>query len=606
MLSEGLQQMEAVHSELAHMQKHALVFVRSSNKLSTAHSRRRAIDMKLIRFLFRYSRASGYSQAAIGLIVLMSIVSGVSSIGLITIVNAIIRYSGMPPVKLIAAYLGMCLVFPLSRIISESLLIRFSQRTGVEIRMHLCQKMVSAPLRVIEEVGVARLLANLTDDILTIANALTTLPLLCVSAVMVVCCLIYLVTLSLSGFLVVAGFLIAGTLNYILMTRSALKELKIARREQDTLFGHFRSLLQGAKELRLHRGRRDTFLSNVLAQSATSLSQHNTAGLLRYISASIWGNMLLFFMIGLLLLGSPAWSIIAPANLVGFILTVLYLMTPLTTILAAIPGLGRANISVQKLEDIIQAFATIPTTYKFSPPYNKRADSSFQLELSGVTQRYIREADDSSFVLGPISLTLFSGELVFLVGGNGSGKTTLAKTLVGLYQAESGKIRMNGKMVNAEDLESYRENFSAVFSDFHLFESLLGIQGDDIDARAEKYLQMFQLDNKVQVKDGMLSTTNLSQGQRKRLALLTAYMEDRPFYVFDEWAADQDRYFKDVFYLELLSELKKRHKAVLVISHDDSYYHVADRIVKLENGQIVSDTRSAVQNDLSRARISIL
>lgn len=560
--------------------------------------------MKLIRFLFQYSRASGYSQVTLGLIVLMSIVSGVSSIGLIAVVNAIIRHNGMPTAKLIAAYLGMCLVFPLSRIISESLLIRFSQRAGLEIRMHLCQKMVSAPLRVIEEIGVARLLANLTDDVLTIVNALTTLPLLCVSAVMVVCCLVYLVTLSLTGFLVVAGFMIAGTLNYILMTRSALKELKIARGEQDALFGHFRSLLQGAKELRLHRGRRDTFLSDVLAQSATSLSQHNTAGLLRYISASIWGNMLLFLMIGLLLMGSPAWSIIARPNLVGFILTVLYLMTPLTTILAAIPGLGRANISVQKLEDITQAFAPIPTGYKLSAPY-KRPDPSLRLELNGVTQRYLRESDDSSFILGPISLSLFSGELVFLIGGNGSGKTTLAKTLVGLYAAESGEIRVNGKPVKTEDLELYRENFSAVFSDFHLFESLLGIQGDDIDLQAEKYLKMFQLDSKVQVKNGVLSTTNLSQGQRKRLALLTAYMEDRPFYMFDEWAADQDRYFKDVFYLELLPELKKRHKAILVISHDDSYYHVADRIVKLENGQIVSDTRSAVKDDLSRARISI-
>src|SRR6185295_7018100 len=109
---------------------------------------------------------------------------------------------------------------------------------------------------------------------------------------------------------------------------------------------------------------------------------------------------------------------------------------------------------------------------------------------------------------------------------------------------------------------------------------LLGLDAPKIDVKAQEYLQQFHLDHKVQVTDGQLSTVDLSQGQRKRLALLTAYLEDRPFYLFDEWAADQDPMFKEVFYTKLLPELKARGKTVLVITHDDGYFHLADRLIK--------------------------
>jgi putative ATP-binding cassette transporter len=211
------------------------------------------------------------------------------------------------------------------------------------------------------------------------------------------------------------------------------------------------------------------------------------------------------------------------------------------------------------------------------------------IELEGVTHTYHRERENSSFTLGPIDVTLWPGEIVFLIGGNGSGKTTLAKLLTGLYAPESGEIRLNGQVVKPENVEQYRQNFSAVFSDFYLFERFLGLHHVDIDEHVRRYLTQLQLDHKVEVKDGMLSTTDLSQGQRKRLALLTAYLEDRPIYLFDEWAADQDPLFKDIFYLQLVPELKARGKTVIIISHDDRYYHVGDRVIKLEDGTLFSD-----------------
>jgi len=203
---------------------------------------------------------------------------------------------------------------------------------------------------------------------------------------------------------------------------------------------------------------------------------------------------------------------------------------------------------------------------------------------------YHREQDDSHFVLGPIDLSFHRGELVFLVGGNGSGKSTLAKMIAGLYPPEAGEIRLDGQLISDKSRDEYRQLFSAVFSDFYLFDDLLGLHHADLDGQAEEYLTQLHLNHKVKVKNGTLSTTAVSQGQRKRLALLTAYLEDRPFYLFDEWAADQDPVFKDVFYTQLLPELKARGKTILVISHDDRYFDAADRLIKLDYGKIVSDT----------------
>lgn len=177
-------------------------------------------------------------------------------------------------------------------------------------------------------------------------------------------------------------------------------------------------------------------------------------------------------------------------------------------------------------------------------------------------------------------------ELKSIVGGNGSGKSTLIKVLTGLYSPEKGAIQLDDQPISDKNRNFYSGYFSAVFSDFYLFDSLIGLRGPDLDSRARRYLVELELDAKVEVSGGVLSTTALSQGQRKRLALLTAFLEDRPIYVFDEWAADQDAHYREIFYKRLLPELKSRSKTIIVISHDDRYYHLGDRIVKLEYGNV--------------------
>jgi putative ATP-binding cassette transporter len=203
-----------------------------------------------------------------------------------------------------------------------------------------------------------------------------------------------------------------------------------------------------------------------------------------------------------------------------------------------------------------------------------------------VSYVYRGEEEAESFSLGPLDLTLHRGELVFLTGGNGSGKTTLARIVTGLYAPEQGEILVDGVPVVAGGLDQYRQFYSAVFSDFYIFEQLDYLDPSMVGRRGGELLDGLGLSSRVRIEDRAFRYNGLSQGQMKRLALLTACLEDRQIYVFDEWAADQDPAFKKVFYRQILPRLKSEGKTALVISHDDRYYEVADRIVKLDYGMI--------------------
>jgi putative ATP-binding cassette transporter len=457
-----------------------------------------------------------------------------------------------------------------------------------ELRMQLCRQCLAAPLRHLEELGNARLLAALTDDIPTITNAVTTIPLVCVNAALVVGCLIYLGILSWILFLVVFGFMVFGIMTYQLLIVKVGPIFGRARKDTDVLQDHFRGLTYGCKELKVHRERRHAFIRQSLDKTASSLRRDNTAALNLYSAASSWGQVLFFVVLGLTIFLLPLLRPIALSTLTGYALTLLYLMTPLQVIMNTLPPLSRANVALRSVRELGFTLASEGT--EELPERVVAQDQWTELEFRSVTHTYHREGEANGFVLGPINLVFRPGEVIFIIGGNGSGKTTLVKLLTGLYSPEAGQIHLSGLPIKDNGREAYRQHFSVVFSDFYLFETVLGLADEHIDDRAAEYLDKLKLSYKVQVVDGKLSTTQLSQGQRKRLALLTALLEDRPIYIFDEWAADQDPYFRNVFYTQLLPDLKARGKTVFVISHDDRYFYLADRIIKLEEGQIVMDS----------------
>ncbi|HEX8180745.1 MAG TPA: cyclic peptide export ABC transporter [Pyrinomonadaceae bacterium] len=541
--------------------------------------------MKLLSFLLRYSKTLLVTAIVAG------IVAGGSSMGLLALTGARINQQA-PNTRLIWAFVACCLLYSAARAASELTLATLSQRAIFDLRLRLSRQIMAAPLRLLEDVGAARLLATLTEDVTGIVNGVLVMPTICINVVVVLGCLAYLGWLSVWVLLTVVVFFTLGTLIYQLPMKFANSYLRSARQQADLLYGHFRALTQGNKELKIHAPRRSDFFKEQLQPTAATLRRENLVAQRIFTFAGIWGQLLFYVMLGLLLFAVPAVLPVSTPVLTAYALTILFMMGPLTNTVTLMPILSRSGISLKKIEDLGLSLAGQST--EEAAFTTKPVEPTWQsLQLIEVTHSYHREKENSNFTLGPINLTFQPGELVFLIGGNGSGKTTLAKLLTGLYTPERGHIRFNGEPITQRNREQFRQLFSVVFYDFFLFENFLGLKTEKLDEQARAYIEQLQLSHKVKVEDGKLSTLDLSAGQRKRLALLTAYLEDRPFYLFDEWAADQDPLFKEIFYLQILPDLKARGKTVLVISHDDRYYNLGDRVIKLENGQLEQDSRVA-------------
>ncbi|MEH1893973.1 MAG: cyclic peptide export ABC transporter [Nostoc sp.] len=537
--------------------------------------------MNLIYFLLR----SSWGMVAIA--IATGFLSGGSSAGLIALISHTASSSSASRFTSIAwGFVGLAIVALITSIISQVMLIRLSQNAVLQLRMRLSRQILTSELSHLERLGNPRLLATLTEDIQAVANAVYQMPFIFINLAIVLGCIAYITWLSWLVLVMVCGISVVAIASCQWLLNRGGKLLALAREDEDHLFKHFRTITEGVKELKLNYRRREDFLAEKLQSTANEFRHHNVNGLTLFAITSSWGQLIFFFALGFVLFVLPNLLTINSETLSGYILTFTYLVLPMDNIISKLPLLSKASIALQKIDSLGLSLAS-RTEISTVPPALK--DDWQSLKFKSVTHTYYTVQEDNSFTFGPIDLTLSPQELVFIVGGNGSGKSTLAKLITGLYIPENGEIWFDNELISEHNQEWYRQHFSVVFSDFYLFEELLGLKNGDLDIQAKKYLKQLQLDHKVKVENGQLSTTALSQGQRKRLALLTAYLEDRPIYLFDEWAADQDPVFKEIFYTQLLPELRSRGKTVLVISHDDRYFHLANRIIKLDYGKIESD-----------------
>lgn len=516
---------------------------------------------------------------------LLGIVSGGCSVGLIALVNTTLSQGAMPPA--IALFAGLVLLALISGSLAQFLLIDLAQDSVYQLRLRLSQRILAAPLRQLEQLGPSQLLAVLTKDVQSISDTVFVIPYICVDIAVISGCALYLGWLSGWVFVATIIFMAAAIVFVQFLINAAYRYLRQARQEVDRLFQHFRSITDGIKELKLHSTRRQRFFDEDLEVTAAASRYYQKRAFKIAALATGGGQLLFFLLIGLLLFGVPQVVPTAQSVLPAYILTLTYMLGPLENLVQRLPTLANASVSIQKVNEM---GLTLAENAETDTVVRQTSNVDWKiLELKSVIHSYQGEEANHRFSMGPISLTLRAGEVVFIVGGNGSGKSTLAKLITGLYTPESGELQLDGMPIVDANREWYRQYFSAIYSDFYLFERLISAKDLTLDAQAQDYLKRLELEQKVTVQDGRLSTIALSQGQRKRLALLTAYLEDRPIYLFDEWAADQDPIFREIFYTQLLGDLKQRGKTVLVISHDDHYFHIADRVIKLNYGQLESD-----------------
>jgi putative ATP-binding cassette transporter len=529
----------------------------------------------------------------------LSAVSGLgNSVIIMTINTAVNRDDRVESGLIIYIIVGLA-VFAVCSMISRNQLVVYTNQLVFDKRMEITDKILHMPYEDFEAMEEGNIQAALNNDTETISSSVNIIISGLTSVISLICCFIYLGNLNMYGlvFSIVAISVAASAFYFVSMTVNKVWER--TRDIQNSFFKYIDDLISGFKELYLNKRKKSAFRED-MKDTCENYKTSRSYGDIKFVGVTVMGELLYTSIIGIVVFIFPLlFSDVDNATLASYVLIYLYMSGAVNVILNAIPNIVRIKISWKRVNKILAGFSY--KSEEESASTNIHSTQKIELDVKDIVYEYRSEEDDSSaFSVGPVNCSFKTGEVTFIAGGNGSGKSTLAKLITGLYRPQSGSITFNGNKVEPSELGKYSY---AIFSDFHLFDKLYGIDSDGRSDEIKDQLKKLHMQDKVEIIDGAFSTTKLSTGQRKRLALMLCYLEDKPICIFDEWAADQDPEFRELFYKKILNELKNKGKCIIAITHDDRYFNLADKIIRMERGQVTAyeQQHSTVQHELVNA-----
>jgi ATP-binding cassette subfamily B protein len=218
-------------------------------------------------------------------------------------------------------------------------------------------------------------------------------------------------------------------------------------------------------------------------------------------------------------------------------------------------------------------------------------------ELQGEGKIVVMESYTS---IENVNVTINPGERIAIVGANGAGKTTLVKLICGLYKPTTGRITVAGQDIQAYNRDEYFTLLTAVFQDIHLLPETIieNVSQKPLEQtdrnRAEACLMQAGLGDKISslpkgadtllVREVYKDATELSGGERQKLALARALYKDAPILILDEPTAALDPIAEDEVYQQYAAMTQGRTS--IYISHRLASTRFCDRILYMENKTI--------------------
>ncbi len=512
-------------------------------------------------------------------LIALGFVSGLANTGLILIITMAI---GVESSKLLYYLFYFFLVFGiyiLGRKVVQIRLTRITIGLIIDLRIKLVEKILSTSYDKFEKIENGRVYTTLNDDTRNLGNTARLSIQLITSLMTIIGVFAYMMFLSFYTSVITILVIIAIAVLYNAVGKRNQPLFEMVRDTDNAYLSQINGMISGFKELSIHLVKRLGYQRD-LTKTIEIFRDKYLSAQVSFINAFLVGESMLLIVLGTVAFAFPfLFPKVGAATLLLYIVVMLYLINPINTVLNAIPSLMQIRISWRRVQHFLQ---DIPANIDLAKAAEQSVPEPMQLEIKDLTYLYPENEGDRRFRLGPINLEVSRGEALFIVGGNGSGKTTLCKVLTSLYHPESGVILVDGEPIPPARMGEF---FSTVFSPIHLFEKLYGIDTDENQAQISDYLDTLGLSEKVSIKDGKYSTVNLSQGQRKRLALLQCLLEDRPVFLFDEWTADQDPEYRRFFYHTIIPKMKAEGKMIIAITHDDQFFDLADKVLKLDMGK---------------------
>jgi putative pyoverdin transport system ATP-binding/permease protein len=410
------------------------------------------------------------------------------------------------------------------------------------------------------------------------------------STLLVVMTLIYVAFLSFWAFVLALVLIVVAVVLHLRRSRQILESFGEASIVETQVMDGFTDLIEGFKEVKLSTARSDELAASVRRLSESVMKSRLNARTL-FATDNVISQAMFFLLTGIMVFIVPLFTDIDQETLIKITTTSLFLIGPLTGAVSGIPVLQRVNAAAGSILAVERRLSEIG---RRAADQGLRSLPRFErIALRDVVYQYPGQDKEPGFTVGPINLEIRRNEAVFITGGNGSGKSTLLKLLTGLYLPTSGALLLNDTPIGPENAAAYRNLIAAVFSDNHLFRKLYGLA--DVDpAASEALFRLLEMERKTTIVDRAFGKITLSGGQRKRLALIALLLEDRPIYVFDEWAADQDPHFREKFYRAILPQIQAAGRTVVAVTHDEKYFDVTElriRRVHMEEGRIAAATQ---------------
>ncbi|MGP5404492.1 multidrug ABC transporter permease/ATP-binding protein [Psychrobacter celer] len=547
-------------------------------------------------------------------VVLLNLLNAAVSVGIIAYINhTFISQSVFSALswQSLGQFSLLVLLLLTTTFLAQYALTRLGHRFVYELRKKLVKQIIDTSVPQIDNLGSARLLASLSSDIQSITTAFVRMPELVQGVILSVGVGLYLGWLSLPLLLIVMCWIVMTIWISTILVKHVYTHLTELREINDDLYQDYQSIIEGRKELALNQHRAQRLYNDDFLRHAKAYEQTVTKSDTFHLSAVNWSNIMMFAAIGIIFAVASSLGV-SMAVATTFSLTILFMQSPLLHAVGAYPTLQTAQVALEKIQAL--ALADYQPDFQTDSAATNWQTICFQdicyryphnTDSQNVTAVDSKHAND---ILQSVTLTLQRGDVVFLIGANGSGKSTLAKIITGIFAPTTGTVTVDGKLIHSQNNDSqssdlhtnnlhtnnlqssadYRQLFSAIFSDQHLFTQLIGPKGQAPDrVLTDTWLHQLNLQDKVSITDDILSTDKLSQGQRKRLAMLITVAEQKDILLLDEWAADQDPAFRRVFYQTLIPKLKTMGKTLFIISHDDSYFEHADRLLLMKAGRLI-------------------
>lgn len=518
-------------------------------------------------------------------LLLMNIVSAIAVVAFVGLVSTAAQTAtaGQVSARLLLMFAITVALFHVTHIYSLVTASRDTERLIHKLRIRLFDLVRRTDLVTVERIGRASLQGVLTQDTQILAQVLPMLVIGFQQAVMLLFLAGYLAWLSplacilafgLAGLTVAVRFARVKTLRTFMQSASAA---------EGRVFDGLTDLLHGFKEIRMSRPRADG-LTQKLAEDS-NISREANASL-----KAQWGRnfavieAMLYSLIGLMVFVVPLFATGFHQVVLPTTLAVLFISGPVGTLCFVTPLVTQAEMALENIA-AMEAMLNVVAETVADETLGTLSKAPQAIALSNAELSYRDAEGYPLFTVGPLTAEFRAGQITFITGGNGSGKSTLLRLLTGLIPLDGGFLLADGIPLATEQMQDYRDKISAIFSDFHLSRRIDSIKDPD-PVRINSLLERLEMQDKVTVVDGAFSTIDLSTGQRKRLALVVAELEDKPVIVLDEWAADQDPHFRRIFYEKLLPDLKARGKIVICVTHDDRWFHIADRLYQMDEGRI--------------------